>query len=114
VNVLIALALFAQILDPLASQQAYTTADPNNTDRIGLATLSGRYAVTPIQDCDWIAPDQSVLIYPAAQIPPWLAITGLDGSWPGCTVRIEGRMSNTPCFQNTDGVCDWNAENAPE
>ena len=103
---LLAFALFAQVLDPLASQQAYTTADPNNADRLGLATHDGAYAIVLVQGCDGIGPDMNVLTWPNYAIPPWLAIAPLDGELPGCIVRVEGRMSDLPCFTNADGDCD--------
>lgn len=112
-NLLIVLALFAQILNPLEPLQAYTTGDPISPDRLGLATPTGRYAITPMQACDWLTTDQNVLIYPRYTLPPWLVVTLLDGApADGCMVRVEGRMSDTPCFQ-TDGVCDVVAELAP-
>lgn len=110
VMLLVALALFAQMLDPLEPQQAYTTADPNNADRFGLATVDGRFAATAVQDCGNITVGQNILIYPAYHIPPWLAITSTDGSLPGCLAHVEGRMDNTPCFTNADGLCDIAAE----
>lgn len=108
-TVLLAVALFAQILDPQAPQQAYTTADPNNPDRLGLATLTGRYSITPIQDCGDITTEQNVLMWPDYRMPPWLSIAPLDGTLPGCLVRVEGRMSEVSC-SITDGVCDINSE----
>lgn len=109
-TLLVALILFAQMLDPLESQQAYTTADPINADRFGLATHDGRFAATTVQDCEGISIGQNVLIYPGYHIPPWLAITSIDGALPGCLARVEGRMDNTPCFTNADGLCDIEAE----
>lgn len=103
---LVALALFAQQLDPMASVQGYTTADPINPDRVGLATPDGRFSVTPIQGCDWLAPGQNVFVYPNWQMPPWLGLSGLDASQPGCAVRVEGKMDSTPCFADDAGVCD--------
>lgn len=107
---LIALTLFAQQLDPLATVQAYTTADPNNPDRLGLATPDGRYSVTPIQGCDWLAVGQDVTTYPNYAVPPWLGLSGTDATQPGCVVRVEGRMDSTPCFTDDAGVCDVSQE----
>jgi hypothetical protein len=100
------LALFAQILNPLASVPAYTLADPITTERLTLATLTGRYAITPVQGCDWLASGQDVLAYPNWQLPPWLGLSGTDAAQPGCVVRVEGRMDATPCFTNDAGECD--------
>jgi hypothetical protein len=108
---LLLIALFvAQILDPHAPVQAYTSADPINPDRFGLATPDGRYSITPIQECDWLAVEQNVNVYPNWQMPPWLGLSGTDSMQPGCVVRVEGRMSNVPCFTNADGLCDVAAE----
>lgn len=102
--------LLAQILDPQAPVHGYTTADPNNVDRLGLATPDGRFAITPTLNCDWIAASQNVLVWPDYQLPPWLAVAGIDGVLPGCTVRVEGRMSTVPCLANDAGECDVAAE----
>jgi hypothetical protein len=94
----------AQQLDPLAPVQAYTTADPNNPDRLGLATPDGRFSITPIQGCEWVVAGEDVTTYPNWNLPPWLSI-GQDGEHD-CVVRVEGRMDATPCFTNDAGVCD--------
>ena len=106
----LALALFAQILNPLAPVRAYTTADPIDPDRLGLATPDGRFAIRPIQGCDWLAPYEQGFTYPNWQIPPWLGLSGTDVTEPGCIVRVEGRMDATPCFKNADGECDGETE----
>src|SRR5438270_3270856 len=72
----------AQILDPLAPVQAYTTADPIDPDRLGLATPDGRFAIRPVQGCDWLAPYQLVFTYPNWQLPPWLGLSGTDSLQP--------------------------------
>lgn len=110
----LALTLFLQILNPLAGQLAYTTPHPNpeSEQQIGLATLSGRYAITLVQNCDDIKIGENILIYPAFQLPPWLTISSPDGSSAGgCIVRIDGQMDPTPCFSGDDGQCDVNVEN---
>lgn len=100
----------AQILDPLSSQQAYTTDDPNNPDRLGLATQTGRYSITAVDNCDWLATQQNILIWPEYRIPPWLAIGPVGADLPGCLVKVNGRMSSVQCFQDDLGVCDVNVE----
>ena len=109
-HLVFAIALFAQVLDPLATVRAYTTADPINPDRLGLATPDGRYAITPSSGCDWLAPAEEVLLYPNWQLPPWLGLSGTDATQPGCIVRVEGRMDATPCLLNADGECEVEAE----
>src|SRR5918911_5441210 len=85
----------AQILDSLASVQAYTGADPVDPARLALATPDGRFAIVPVQGCDWLAPYEQVLIYPNWAVPPWLGLSGTDAAEPGCVVRVEGRMDAT-------------------
>jgi hypothetical protein len=97
----------AQILDPQIAQQAYTTGDPNNPDRLGIATQDGRFSVSPQENCENIGIGQNILIYPAFQLPPWLTVSTLDDSSADrCIVYIYGRMSNTPCFTDDSGTCD--------
>lgn len=109
----------AQIIDPLTSQQAYTTGDPNNADpgpglgevrHLGLATLTGRYAITLIDSCDWLGSEQNIQIWPEYRIPPWLAIGSVDATLPGCLVKVNGRMSSVQCYVSDAGVCDINVE----
>lgn len=101
----------AQQLDPLAPVQAYTTDHPNPEGaELGLATPDGRFAITPMQGCDWLAAGQTIYVYPNWQLPPWLGVSGTDAVAPGCIVRVDGRMSSTPCFANTDGMCDESQE----
>jgi hypothetical protein len=111
---LAAAALFAQIL---TQGQAYTTADPINPERYGLATQDGRYMVelSDTGDCSSITADQNVYLW---QMPSpdgfamYTAIAALtdDGlSTDPCFVIVDKKMDDTPCFQ-TDGVCDLNGE----
>lgn len=106
----------APILDPFMAQQVYFTADPNNADRLGLATPTGRYSIKPVEPCpeltpvferinSGLPPDQTALIWPDLDIPPWLRVS-LPGENTACLTHVYGRMSETPCFMNTDGVCD--------
>jgi hypothetical protein len=102
--------LAAPILNPLAAVPAYTGADPIDPDRLALATPDGRFAMRPVQGCDWLAPYQQVLTYPNWAVPPWLGLSGTDATTPGCVVRVEGRMDATPCFVGADGACALSAE----
>jgi hypothetical protein len=114
VNLLLAVALFSQVLNPLMPQSAYTTADPINDDRLGLATVSGRYSVKLGERCESIGVGQNVVIYPYYNIPPWLTIASpeVQDLLDTCQVLVYGRMSNTPCFTNEAGDCDVAAESA--
>jgi hypothetical protein len=111
-SIIVAFALFAQVLNPLMPQAAYTTADPINEDRLGLATLSGRYSVKLGERCESIGVGQNVVIYPYYNIPPWLTIASpeVHNLLDTCQVLVYGRMSNTPCFTNEAGNCDVTAE----
>lgn len=104
------LVMFAQLLNPLLGQQAYTTSTQNGDTearQMGLATLNGRYAITPFQNCDDLQIGQNILIYPSFQLPPWLTLSTLDGAADGgCIVHIDGQMDATPCFTGDDGLCD--------
>ena len=97
----------AQMLDPQAAVRAYTSSDPNNTDRLALATPSGRYAISMLEACDGLVAGQNILIYPSRQLPPWLTVSALDVSAEdGCVVRLDGQMDATPCFMDDAGECD--------
>ena len=115
-TLLIALGLlFGQMLNPLAPLRAYTTDDPIDPDRLGLATPNGRFAIRAIAGggCEsWLQSGQNILIYPNAMLPPWLAVSQLDGVSGNCTVRVEGRMDPAPCSLGDDGECDIAAEGA--
>jgi hypothetical protein len=108
---LIAIALFAQQLDPLAPMQAYTTADPNNPDRLGLATPDGRFSISLGNGCDGIGVGQNLTVYPLYNIPPWLtiALPGTTDLLNTCQALVYGRMDSTPCFKIND-FCDVAAE----
>ena len=98
-NVLLAFVLFAQIFSPA---RAYTTADPVSPERLGLATLTGRYMVElDPQGCDYITADMNVEVTATDDTSALLDYT--------CVVWIVQQMSSTPCFQ-IDGVCDVNGE----
>lgn len=106
--------LLGQILNSMQAYQAYTVFDPSPSfeNGIGLYTLDGGYAITPVTDCEWLTPYQNVWIFPSLNMPPWLSITqvGADETrLPGCIVRVEGQRSTTPCVQ-IDGLCDVTSE----
>lgn len=109
---LLALILVAQILTPGV---AYTTADPVNADRFGLATVDGRYMVelSDTGDCSGIGPDMRVQVWQVVSADGtamYTAVRPLDNEWQlveqdYCFLIVDKKMSDTPCFQ-TDGVCD--------
>jgi hypothetical protein len=100
----------AQALDPLQPVRAYVTADPIDPARFGLATPYGRFAVEPVQGCDWLSVGADVNTYPNWQMPPWLGVSGTDATEPGCIVRVDGRMSDVPCFMDINELCSYEAE----
>jgi hypothetical protein len=105
----------AQVLDPMFPVASYTTADPINPDRLGLATPDGRFAIELMSDgCDWLAEGQPVDVYPNYAMPPALGLSAPDAGAPSCFVRVDGRMSATPCFTNTLGLCDVREESDPQ
>jgi hypothetical protein len=105
--------LLGQMLNPLAPVRAYTTADPIDPERLGLATPDGRFAIRAVEAggcAGWLTPGLDVLIYPNATLPPWLAVSQLDGVTGACIVHVDGRMDPTPCMTGDDGACDVAAE----
>jgi hypothetical protein len=101
---LLALVLFAQMLFPTA---AYTTADPVDPSRVGLATLTGRYSITLGDGCDQVVPMQNVEVVTNSAD----SSATLDGD---CQIVLGPRMSVTPCFLNDVAMCDVAAELAAE
>lgn len=106
--------VIAQILNSMQAYQAYTVYDPNPIaeNGIGLYTTDGGFAITPMSDCDWLAPYQNVWIFPSYNMPPWLSIAPVgsdETALPGCIVRVEGQRSAKPCAQ-VDGLCDVSTE----
>jgi hypothetical protein len=95
---IIAFALFAQVFN---ATQAYTTADAVNPDRLGLATLAGRYMLELGDGCEGLVAGMNVEL-----------IIGSDDTAlisPACSITIGQRMSSVPCF-TVDDVCDVAAE----
>jgi hypothetical protein len=83
---------------------AYTTADPVDPARIGLATLEGRYMVELGAGCEDVTAGVNVEVVWASE--DMLMVPSASG---GCVMFLGERMSDVPCFQ-TDGVCDVAAE----
>lgn len=100
-SVLVAFLLIAQAFVPM---QAYTTADPVSPDRLGLATIDGRYMIELGAGCDGLEPGVNVEI---VSIEDDTATLARDSQ--ACTVRVIQQMSTVPCFQIED-VCDVAAE----
>lgn len=95
-----------QELDPLYAVPSYTTADPIDPSRLGLATPDGRFAILPLDGCQWLAEGESVNVYPNYALAPSLGISQADvNTGPTCIVRVDGRMSATPCFEDDTGTC---------
>lgn len=107
----------------LVSEQAYTTDDPVDPDRLGLATHDGRYSIallldaasnpvcglvrntTPLNVNVWGPLDATGSMYVVMPVEVQLEADQVSG----CPIRVYRRMDLTPCFQ-IDGVCDMTAE----
>ena len=108
---------FAQ--SPADQRQAYTTADPVDPARLGLATTSGRYAIRVWDGCGFtLEPGQNVLVGGIGTIENF---TVLEGDIAGdvmvspvannelhemCALTEATLMDPTPCFMNAEGACD--------
>jgi len=101
--ILLALALFAQIVTPMVPDNmlAYTTADPVDSDRFGLATQDGRYSVRLLEGCTVMPEFQNVRL---GFDPNWTLVLETD-QW-ACPVEVIARMDERPCFTNDAGQCD--------
>ena len=105
--VLVAFVVFGQVVLPSAAEQrAYLTADPINPDRLGLATLDGRYMVAPLDGCDWAQPGLDVVLEGADDGQTERVIAPVDVDGGDCHIHVYQRMDTTPCLQGADGVCD--------
>lgn len=99
----------AQTVVPFApGVVAYTTSDPVNSDRLGLATDNGRYMIELGNGCEGIYAGMNVELLAAqgnmlAVVPSGESLTHV------CVATIDARMSDVPCFQ-TDNLCDVAAE----
>lgn len=102
-------AAHGQVLDPMFTVGGYTTDDPIDPDRLGLATPDGRFAIVPADGCSWLAAGEPVEVYPNFALPPWLKLS-VPGGEPDCLVHVDGRMSATPCFTDDAGQCDVSQE----
>ena len=84
-------------------QSGYLTGAPV-PDWLGLATAGGRDAIVLGEGCGTAAPGVNVVIMDADHVQ---LIDPLAGLWPGaCTLARRVRMSDVPCAQNPDGLCD--------
>lgn len=109
-------------LDPMFAIAGYTTDDPIDPLRFGLATPDGRFAIATIDcqadgcaprpGCDGIVPGIAVQVYPNAAMTPWVVLSTVDQPDVLCTAQLIGRMSATPCFENDAGICDASLEQA--
>lgn len=101
---IVAILLIAQTI--VVSVPAYTTADPVNPDRLGLATDRGRYMIQPGAGCSGVVAGMDVqLVIDAIQ-----GVLLIPASGQQCSVTIDAQMSATPCFTNARGACDVSAE----
>lgn len=97
--VLWATSAHAQTLLPPV--RGYTTADPVTSDRMGLATPYGRYAIVLNPGCT-ITELQDVLYWGSEDAP--VALLQPLGGGDVCAAGVQQRMAETPCFG--DGVCE--------
>jgi hypothetical protein len=112
-----AAALIGQIVSP---GQAYTTADPVNPERIGLATVDGRYMaqVSDTGDCSSITTAMNVMVWQVTSDDGTRIDTAIkplndDGTLADqdyCFLVVYRLMDPTPCFLNDSGVCDVASE----
>ena len=89
-------------------QQAYVTADPGRSDRVGLATQDGWYALVLGDGCDGIEPGVNVLMSTddtgglvLQVVDP---ILGLQDQ--ACSVLDQEHLGSEPCGKNPAGECD--------
>jgi hypothetical protein len=89
-------------------QQAYVTADPGRSDRVGLATQDGRYALVLGDGCDQVVPGVNVLMSTddaggllLQVVDPILGVQ--DQAY---SVLDQERVGDTPCGKNPAGQCD--------
>jgi hypothetical protein len=117
-TILLWAALWLQVLLPPVV--AYTTADPVDPNRLGLATPDGRYAIELSSGCE-IGELQRVYAWPVEKIdsPSSYLLAPIDDAGAVvlrtlapdgqitsrlCVAQVDAKMANTPCFG--DGVCD--------
>lgn len=109
---LLAAALFAQIMAMPA--RGYTTADPIDNTRLGLAAPSGRYAIVLAQPCG-ITEYQNVAFWgaPFETQQTWLLVAPVDDNGvpvpyttddaggllnQTCSGYVVAKMDALPCF----------------
>ena len=97
--------MYLLVLAALVAQttlRGYTTADPINADRFGVALPDGRYMVQLVEVCDisigqnvWVSQDSA---------DHW-RLQPMDSDHE-CGVFVFARMDDAPCFMGDDGQCD--------
>lgn len=97
---LIALVLLAQVL---TGPQAYTVADPDQPDVIDLAMDNGLYRIELGMGCDSMVADLNVEWLPGSNNVGAIVPVGTTDL---CNIYISGKINDTPCAMNDDGVCD--------
>lgn len=98
-------------------ERAYTTADPVRENGIGLATQTGRWAVSLSDRCAVaeVGAGINVEMWYVEGFSGIATIAPLDdqGNWDAnrwCGVRFEQQADPTPCFVNAEGACDIASE----
>lgn len=86
----------------------YLTADPVDPNNFGLATQTGRYAVTLDSACtSTFTVGQNVTIYDEASLDsdPTVVQISTDSGSP-CSILSAIKMSDVMCFTNDANQCD--------
>jgi hypothetical protein len=105
---------------PTDGQQAYVTANPARSDRLGLATQDGWYSIEPGEGCAWLGPDAGPTGDPGVVQPGVNVLMHADGDAlvlqvvdpllgvqdAACPVAEWVRVSEQPCAKNPAGDCD--------
>jgi hypothetical protein len=103
----VAIALWLGAGSPARAQpvsvRGYTTPDPVNPDRFGLALPDGRYMVQLEEPCD-VAIGQNVWV-DRGDDAEW-RLQPLESPGPWCGLFVFGRMSDVSCELGADGQCD--------
>jgi hypothetical protein len=84
--------------------QAYVLDHPIDPDLLILATPQGRFSIVRLSDgCDWLHGDMNVTV--ASALDRFVTL-GWKAELPDCFVGIQQMVDLTPCFADSDGVCD--------